>query len=267
MLATDSEVLLWKVVAALEGNDAVVEVHGKGGSREVCRGLLFPAPISVQFVDEPFAEFDERAFAAQTTAVLVPIGRMQVFDHVYAIVGSAGIEKAEGFYDVGHAMAAIVENDVRSAKFVQDGLQECGIGLAADANLDLVFFKLLALWIDIQTYYLGVGTKIALPHLGRAAASATDLQEEHWAIDVAAKMLFVGGEIMLPLVDCPVLVVEKFGPESQVILAFSARLVSDRSGSIPTSRTSRTIWTSRVWRSGGTTTVRSAPGPGFAMRQ
>ncbi len=144
---------------------------------------------------------------------------MEVFYEVNAVFGCAGVEVAEGFYDMGHLVAAVVEDDVRGAELVEDALEKGGIGLAADADLDLIFFKLFAFGIDIEADDLGVGTEVALPHLGGTAAAAPNLQKEHGPVDVAAEVGLVGGEVVLPLMDGAVFIVLKVRPETQRNLA------------------------------------------------
>src|SRR5258707_12160851 len=118
-------------------------------------------------------------------------------------------------------MAAIVEDDIRRSKLVDYALQKAEIGLAADSNLNLVFFKFFTFGIDIQTDNLGVRPEIALPHLRRAATAAPDLKKEHGPVNVTAEMGLVGGEIVLPLVNRSLAVGLKFLPETQVILPFA----------------------------------------------
>jgi hypothetical protein len=71
----------------------------------------------------------------------------------------------EGGSDVTHYVAPVIQDDVGYADFMDYVLQELNILLLPDVDLDLVFFELLAIWIDIDSDNSGVWTKIAFPHL------------------------------------------------------------------------------------------------------
>uniref|UniRef100_E6PYF2 Uncharacterized protein n=1 Tax=mine drainage metagenome TaxID=410659 RepID=E6PYF2_9ZZZZ len=214
LAAADANIPFRQVAATLEGDHAVVEVHGEGGAGEVCWRELVAGPVGVEFVDEGLGQLDEGAFAAESATVLVPVGGVEVFNEIDAVGRGAGIEIAEGINDVSHLVAAIVENDVWRAKLVEDGLQKSCVGLAADANGDLVFGELCALGVDVDADDLSVGAEVTLPHLCGAATAAADLEKEQRAVDVAAEVGLVGGEIVGPLVDGALLVIEKFRPET-----------------------------------------------------
>jgi hypothetical protein len=113
-------------------------------------------------------------------------------------------------------MTAIVEDDIRRAELIDYALQESSIRLAADPDFDLVFLETFALGIDIDAHNLRVRAQVPLPHLSGTAATAPNFQEEHGAVDEAGEMGFVSREVMLPLMNGSMFVIEKFRPKSQI---------------------------------------------------
>jgi hypothetical protein len=79
-------------------------------------------PVAIQIVDEVLAHLDERGLLVQLTLVLLPIGRVQVFDHVNSIFRHPWIEELEGREGITHLMAAVVEYDIGSSKLVKTAL-------------------------------------------------------------------------------------------------------------------------------------------------
>ena len=65
-----------------------------------------------------------------------------------------------------------------------------------------------------------MGAQVALPHLRRPAAAASDLKENRGAVDKPAEVSLVDGKVVLPLVYCSLLVIDELGPQTQSILAF-----------------------------------------------
>jgi hypothetical protein len=158
---------------------------------------------------------------------------VKIFHKVDAVGRGARVEKPKCFNDVAHLVAAVIEDDVRRSEFRDDIAQEIRVGLASNPDFDLIFLKGLALGIYVNSNDLRVGAQVALPQLRRPAAAASDLQKNHGAVDEAAEVRLVDGEIVLPLVDCSLLVIDELGPQTQSILAFvhAARKTPDESDS------------------------------------
>lgn len=125
--AADADVFFGEVATSLERDDAVVEVHGERGAGEVGGREFVAGPVGVELVDELLAELHEGTMAADASAVLIPVGGVEVFYEVNAVFGCAGVEVAKGFHDVSHLVAAVVEDDVRGAELVEEGWARCGL--------------------------------------------------------------------------------------------------------------------------------------------
>src|SRR5258705_7693712 len=119
----------------------------------------------VQFIDQGLANFYECGRLTQPAFVLFPIRSMQIPYHVDAIFRHPGIKKLEGGRDVTHYVAPVIHDDVGYADFMDYVLQELNVLLRPDVDLDLAFFELLPIWIDIDSTNSAVRTKIAFPHL------------------------------------------------------------------------------------------------------
>ena len=78
--------------------------------------------------------------------------------------GSFGYRKWNKLRDMVHAMAAIIQDHIRHAKFVDQTLQEFLIALITDTHKGPRYFMRLAFLIDVDADDLGHRTKEALPH-------------------------------------------------------------------------------------------------------
>jgi hypothetical protein len=154
---------------------------------------------------------------------------VKIFHEVNAVGRGARIKKPESFNDVAHPVAAVVEDYIGRSEFRNDILEKTRVGLAADPYFDLVFLEGLALRVDVNSNDQRVGTKVALPHLRRPAAAASDLKKNHGAVDEPAEVSLIDGKVVLPLVNCSLLVIDELGPQTQSTLAFvhAAREVRD----------------------------------------
>ena len=72
-----------------------------------------PAMVGVETVDQALGAIDEAAWLIEASAEIGPVGRVQVLDHVDAILGNLWVEVLERRPDVLHAVTAVVEHDVR----------------------------------------------------------------------------------------------------------------------------------------------------------
>jgi hypothetical protein len=106
-------------------------------------------------------------------------------------------------------VAAVVEDYIGRSEFRNDILEKTRVGLAADPYFDLVFLEGLAFGLHVNSNDQRMGTKVALPHLRRPAPATSDLKKNHGPVDEPAEMSLIGGEIVLPLVYCSPLVIDK----------------------------------------------------------
>jgi hypothetical protein len=218
--AADSYVAVGQSAASFEHGHAVVKVHRQGGMCKFSGRQRIPRPLSVQFIDEPFADFDECAFAFEATTELIPISRVKIFDEVHAVGRSSRVKKSKSFNDVVHPVATVVEDYIGRSEFRDDVFKETRVGLAADANFDLVFLEGFALRVHVNSNDQRMGAKVALPHLRRPAAAASDLKKNCGPVDEPAEVSLVDGKIVLPLVYCSLLIIDELGPQAQSTLAF-----------------------------------------------
>ena len=72
--------LITPVLADLENHDAVIEVDRRGSVSKPASCECSTSVFSVNLVDAAFCALDERAFSAQATTMIVPIGSMKIFD-------------------------------------------------------------------------------------------------------------------------------------------------------------------------------------------
>src|SRR6516165_8662879 len=115
-------------------------------------------------------------------------------------------------------MAAVIEDDVRRAELIHDPLQKSRVLLRADADGNLILFESGARRLDIDADDPRMWPEKAFPELQRPALAATDLQNRDRVIHKMTHVSFVGGEVMLPLVDAAGGVGEEVGPEGHEIL-------------------------------------------------
>ena len=202
---------------------------------ELSRRQRVPGPLCVQFIDEPFADFNERAITFQATTKLIPVGCVKILDDVHAVGRGPRVKKSKRFNDVAHLVAAVVENYIGRPEFRDDVLEKTRVGLAADPYFDLVFLKGLAFRIHVNSNDQRMGAKVALPHLRRPAAAASDLKENQGAVDEPAEVSFIHRKIVLPLVYRSLLIIDELRPQTQSTLAFvpAARKVRDAVVSSP----------------------------------
>jgi len=132
---------------------------------------------AVQLVDQSLRKFDKRSFRLQSAAKLAPVGRVEVFHNVDAIGGSAWLKKPERIGHVAHAMAPIVQHNVWRPKLLKYFGEKRKVGLAPDAERDLILLELLALRINVDAHNLSVRSELALPHLCGAASSGADFEK------------------------------------------------------------------------------------------
>jgi len=111
----------------------------------------------MQFIDEPLRLLDKGAYSAQAALILFPISGVQVFDHVDTVLAHAGIEEFERGRDVAHHMAAVIQNDIRRSKFIDDLPEKLQIALIADPNRNLILFHHFTGGIDVNTDNLSEG--------------------------------------------------------------------------------------------------------------
>lgn len=110
-----------------------------------------------------------------------------------------------------HHVAAVIQNRIRGAKFATHFRQERGIGLVADADIDLILGKPPAFRIDIQADYSRMRAEEPLPHLQRAAFAAADFDKQDIAVYEFAEVALIGREVMLPLMDYSPVVGQEIG--------------------------------------------------------
>lgn len=98
-------------------------------------------------------------------------------------------------------MPAIVNEDVYPWNPCRQSLEEPPIFLISDEDLDMLFFELLAMRIDVYAEYPALGSKLLLPHLQRAAVGHTDFNNMNVGFSKARKVSIVNVEIVCPLED------------------------------------------------------------------
>ncbi len=99
-----------------------------------------------------------------------------------------------------HHVATIVEHDIRRSKFSQDFIEKTQISLIPNTHCNLILFKVLAGFGDINPDNLCERSKIPFPQLQRSTFTTADLKENHRTVYVSRKMILVNREVMRPLV-------------------------------------------------------------------
>jgi hypothetical protein len=105
-----------------------------------------------------------------------------------------------------HFVAAIIEDDVGSAKLRKHAIEKPGVALITDAYRNLILLEPLACFENVETNDLTERPKVALPHLKRSTLSAPDLKKQDWAIHVASEMILIDGKVVGPFMDQAALV-------------------------------------------------------------
>jgi hypothetical protein len=106
-------------------------------------------------------------------------------------------------------VTAVIQNNIRRSKFVDDLLEKVQVALIAYSNGDLVLFHHFARGIDVNTDNLSKWAEIAFPQLERAALADADFDKCCRAVPEPAKVLLVNWKIMGPLVNFSAVIREK----------------------------------------------------------
>jgi hypothetical protein len=73
--------------------------------------------------------------------------------------------------------------------------------LRSNADVNLVFFELLAFRQDIDAYDACMRAKVPLPHLKGSATPNANFKKRNRLGDELAKVTLIDGKIVLPFVD------------------------------------------------------------------
>ena len=114
---------------------------------------------------------------------------------------------------MNHLVAPVVQHDIRCAEFINDGLEEHGIGLVPDADRDLLVLKGRTFRPNVDADDLRGWAKIVLPHLGRSPLAGTNLHEDNTFVAKWSEIPLIYRKIMYPLVNgwtaiCPKVLIE-----------------------------------------------------------
>lgn len=138
-----------------------------------------------------------------------PIGGVQVFHQIDAVLCHQWIQEAKCRVDMGLLVTAIVDNDVGVTKLCHDTRQEFEIILAADTDMDLLFLDLHAHRLDIDADHTHERTQIALPLLQRATFADADFEQRDVPIAKPLEVGLVNRIVMVPLVGAAVVIIEE----------------------------------------------------------
>ena len=97
--------------------------------------LLTIVILSMQVVNKFFAEFDHRVFSSIATPVMPhPIGRMDIFNDIYATFIKVFKQESETGYLIRRVMRAVVYHNIGPACFFYHHRQQIRIRLIADKS-------------------------------------------------------------------------------------------------------------------------------------
>ena len=88
-------------------------------------------------------------------------------------------------------MAAVVDHDVDLPHLVHDRIEEPGVGLVTDEDLDPRPAVLLARWIHVEPDDPRTRAEVVAPHLQRASAEDADLEQRDGFPPEAAQVTVV----------------------------------------------------------------------------
>ena len=169
--------------------------------------------MTVHLVDGLSGIDEEVPLGRGSAPVLLEVGGVQILDDVDGVLRHLGVEELEGRDHVVHMVAAVVEDDVGDAEFVDDAGEEAGVGLVADADVDTGALELSARWVDVDADDRRVRPEVALPHLQGASLGDTDLEHGHPAVDPGREVPLIGGEVVPPLVDDLIVIAHEVLPQ------------------------------------------------------
>ena len=115
------------------------------------------------------------------------ISGVQILNHIDPIFTYVRIEKFERSPHVTHHVTAVIQNNIRRSKFVNDLLEKVQVALIAYSNGDLVLFHHFARGIDVNTDNLSKWAEIAFPQLERADLADADFDKCCRAVHEPAK--------------------------------------------------------------------------------
>src|SRR5689334_2589535 len=104
---------------SLEDHDAVIKVHRKSRSGEICGRKRPTRVVGIQFIDEILSRLDERSWLLQAPLIFWPIRRVHVFDNVNPSWRDARIQELKRPHYVIHQVATIIDHCVRDSELVQ----------------------------------------------------------------------------------------------------------------------------------------------------
>jgi hypothetical protein len=174
---------------------------------------LAAAVTGVQFIEEPFCSIHERIRFINSTPIFFPIGGVEIFNHVEAILRKLRVQKIECRIDVVHLMASIVKYHIGNTEFVNHRLQKSLITLIADANEDARPFITLAVLLNVNSDNPRHRTKEALPHCDGTASRNAYLEEGQRFVAPRSKVTLIDGKIMDPLVNHALIIRNKILPQ------------------------------------------------------
>ena len=181
--------------------------------------LLIPRIPSVQSIDKIFAVFDKCSRLFITAAVFFPIGSIEVFAKIDAILLHVIVHFFERRYLLVHRVSAIINENVYFGNFFFQALQETPVFLRADRDIHSFLFEFFALRIVVDAENFGPLSEIILPHLERSAMRNPDLQNSHILSSETGKMPVINLEVVFALMNQITLVV------SEIFLQIITRIV------------------------------------------
>src|SRR6056297_1260657 len=185
----------------LQHDDRIVNVDCGAGSGDLgMLHVLFVIPM-VHVVHEATDIGKEIRRRPEATAETCPIGRVKILDQIDAIV----VEKRkQGFkrgFDIVHAMAAVIDDDIDAAHLLDHRSEKCRVVLRTDAHLAVDTVKLEAVLVDVDPVDGRVRPKELAPDRKRAALRHTDFQQPWRAASEGCEIAVIDRDVVVPFVN------------------------------------------------------------------
>lgn len=90
---------------------------------------------------------------------------MQILTNINPVCIDMGKEYFKSIFLLFHCMTAVINKDIKPGNSTDQGLEETLVFLVPDEDFNPLFFKPLALRVNINAVNAGSGAEIMFPHL------------------------------------------------------------------------------------------------------
>ena len=123
-----------------------------------------------------------------------------------------------------HLMAAVIENHIDAAHFLDNACQKFRVGLRSDAHLSGLPVELAAFLVGVDAVKDHLRPEILAPHLQTAALGHADFQKPQRLVAPGAKIPLVNRQIVMPFVHRRPAILGKYLQQIAIVPVFLANL-------------------------------------------